>query len=96
MFPPPQNLEDVEVRLVTLSERITLCNRVLNDLKDLGDVLVVSSPFLCLEPCDLLHILKVNLGYVRRENLSRMCPYLSRSDQKWKKFLFFLKSFLFI
>ncbi|KAA8591753.1 hypothetical protein FQN60_017127 [Etheostoma spectabile] len=38
-----QNLEDTEDRLVTLSEQITLCTRVSNDLKDLSDILVRKS-----------------------------------------------------
>ncbi|TDH11548.1 hypothetical protein EPR50_G00061790 [Perca flavescens] len=38
-----QNLEDLEDRLVTLSERITLCDRVFNGLKDLSDILVRKS-----------------------------------------------------
>lgn len=42
---PPQTMDDVENGLVTLSDKMTLCNRVLNDLKDLSDVLVVSPVF---------------------------------------------------
>ncbi|KAL7392908.1 hypothetical protein ABVT39_003689 [Epinephelus coioides] len=38
-----QNLEVVGDRLVSLSEKITLCNRILDDLKDLSDVLVRKS-----------------------------------------------------
>lgn len=39
---PPQTMAPVENRLVTLTDKIILCNRLLNDLKDLSDVLVVS------------------------------------------------------
>ncbi len=78
----PQDLEEVEDRLMTLSERVTLCNRVLNDLKDLSDVLVVSSLYSPLEPCEFPEF-ENNLVFYR-ENLSRMCPCHRRSDQKWK------------
>lgn len=60
MFRPLQLLEEVDSRLMTLSEKITMCDRVLEDLKDLGD-LVVS----CCSPhqtCALLQILKIHLG----------------------------------
>lgn len=50
-FIPLQLLQDVENRLVTLSEKITMCDKVMNDLKHLKDVLVVSF-FLFLDPCD--------------------------------------------
>lgn len=45
LFCPSQDLEDVKDRLVTISEQLDLCQSVLNDLKDLSDLLVVSSFF---------------------------------------------------
>ncbi|CAK6964368.1 hypothetical protein E3U43_020351 [Scomber scombrus] len=36
--PVKQLLEEVDGRLVTLSEKITMCDRVLEDLKDLGNL----------------------------------------------------------
>lgn len=42
IFCPPQLLEDVDGRLVILSDKISLCDKVLEDLKALSD-LVVSS-----------------------------------------------------
>ncbi|KAI9524027.1 hypothetical protein NQZ68_020988 [Dissostichus eleginoides] len=41
--PDKQELEDVSDRLVTLSDHITICNQVLNDLKELSDILVRKS-----------------------------------------------------
>ncbi|KAK9514110.1 hypothetical protein VZT92_027599 [Zoarces viviparus] len=38
-----QDLEDIEDRLVTLSDKLNLCNQVLNDLKALSGVLVRKS-----------------------------------------------------
>ncbi|CAB1429028.1 unnamed protein product [Pleuronectes platessa] len=38
-----KQLEEVNNRLGTLSEGITMCERVLNDLKDLSEVLVRKS-----------------------------------------------------
>lgn len=42
-FVPLQNM--IESRLATLSDRITLCNRVLGDLRDLSVVLEVRPVF---------------------------------------------------
>ncbi|KAM7421250.1 hypothetical protein PAMA_015414 [Pampus argenteus] len=42
MFCPQQLLEDVDSRMATLSDKINLCNRVLENLKDLSDLVVVS------------------------------------------------------
>ncbi|CAK6964369.1 hypothetical protein FQN60_017127 [Scomber scombrus] len=36
--PVKQLLEEVDGRLVTLSEKITMCDRVLEDLKDLEEI----------------------------------------------------------
>ncbi|TMS11358.1 hypothetical protein E3U43_020351 [Larimichthys crocea] len=41
--PVQQDLEDVKDRLVTISEQLDLCQSVLNDLKDLSDLLVRKS-----------------------------------------------------
>ncbi|KAM7383159.1 hypothetical protein PAMP_002838 [Pampus punctatissimus] len=41
--PVEQLLKDVDGRLVTLSDKINLCNRVLEDLKDLSDLVVRKS-----------------------------------------------------
>ncbi|KAM7383160.1 hypothetical protein PAMP_002838 [Pampus punctatissimus] len=43
MVCPQQLLKDVDGRLVTLSDKINLCNRVLEDLKDLSDLVVRKS-----------------------------------------------------
>lgn len=59
-------MQDVENSLVTLSEKITMCNEVLNDLKHLNDVLVVSL-FSLPGFWDLWTFWKLNLGCFTEE-----------------------------
>lgn len=86
-----QGQEQLEDRLLTLSERMSLCDRVLKDLRELNSVLVVRSSVLqCF--CYLLQLWKtITILMSHRGKLSRMCRCQWRSDQRWNTsfYLFF-------
>lgn len=74
----PTQISAVETKVDSLSEKITLCNTILQDLNELNGILVVSkflSPF-----CELLNLKSILVVFHRR-NLSRMCLYQNTNEK---------------